>query len=60
MKLNEIIEFLNNKIPQDLALSNDKVGLMGKYDLTQEITSIKIFMDLHPQDGLPCTKRINK
>ena len=50
MKLNEIIEFLNNKIPQDLALSNDKVGLMGKYDLTQEITSIKIFMDLHPQD----------
>ena len=50
MKLNEIIEFLNNKIPQDLALSNDKVGLMEKYDLTQEITSIKIFMDLHPQD----------
>ena len=50
MKLNEIIEFLNNKIPQDLALSSDKVGLMGKYDLTEEITSIKIVMDLYPQD----------
>ncbi len=46
MKLNEIIEFLNKEIPQDLALSNDNVGLMGSYDLTQEITSIKIFMDL--------------
>lgn len=50
MKLNEIIDFLNNKIPQDLALSNDNIGLMGSYDLTQEITSIKIFMDLYPQD----------
>lgn len=50
MKLNEIIDFLDNEIPQDLALSNDNVGLMGSYDLTQEITSIKIFMDLYPQD----------
>lgn len=50
MKLNEIIGFLNDKIPQDLALSSDKVGLMGDYDLTQEITSIKIYMDLYPQD----------
>ena len=50
MKLNEIINFLDNEIPQDLALSNDNVGLMGSYDLTQEITSIKIFMDLYPQD----------
>ena len=50
MKLNEIIKFLNDKIPQDLALDGDKVGLMGNYDLTQEITSIKIFMDLNPKD----------
>ena len=50
MNLNEIIEFLNKEVPQDLALSNDNIGLMGSYDLTQEITSIKIFMDLHPQD----------
>lgn len=50
MKLKEIIDFLNNEIPQDLALINDNVGLMGSYDLTQEITSIKIFMDLYPQD----------
>ena len=50
MKLSKIIEFLNKEIPQDLALSNDNVGLMGSYDLTQEITSIKIFMDLFPQD----------
>ena len=50
MKLIKIIKFLNDKIPQDLALSSDKVGLMGNYDLEQEITSIKIFMDLHPKD----------
>lgn len=50
MKLKDIIKFLNDKIPEDLALSSDNVGLMGNYDLTQEITTIKIFMDLHPQD----------
>ena len=50
MKLNEIIEFLNDKIPQKLALTSDKIGLMGNYDLKQDITSIKIFMDLYPQD----------
>ena len=50
MKLNEIIDFLNERIPQNLALSSDKVGLMGNYDLKQAINSIKIFMDLHPQD----------
>lgn len=50
MKLSEIIEFLNKEVPQDLALSNDNVGLMGNYDLTLEITSIKIFMDICPQD----------
>lgn len=50
MKLSEIIEFLNKEIPQNLALSNDNVGLMGNYDLTIDITSIKIFMDICLQD----------
>ena len=50
MKLEDIVKFLNVKIPQDLALSNDSVGLMDDYDLTQEIDSIKILMDLYPKD----------
>lgn len=50
MKLKNIIRYLNEKIPQNLSLNGDNVGLMGEYDLTQEITSIKIFMDLHPED----------
>ena len=50
MKLNEIIEFLDKEIPRDLALSNDNIGLMGDYDLNQEISSIKIIMDLYPED----------
>ena len=50
MKLKDIIKFLNEKIPQNLALSNDKVGLMDDYDLTQKIDSIKILMDLYPKD----------
>ena len=27
MKLNEIIKFLDDEIPRDLALSNDNIGL---------------------------------
>lgn len=49
MKLKEIIEFLEEKIPNALALNFDNVGLMGKYDLNSEIKSIKILMDLWPQ-----------
>ena len=52
MKLNDIIEFLNEKIPEDLALAGDNVGLMGDYDLTQEINEIKILMDLYPKDDV--------
>ena len=52
MKLNDIIEFLNEKIPEDLALDSDNVGLMGDYDLTQEINEIKILMDLYPKDDV--------
>lgn len=50
MKLKEIISFINQRIPEDLALKHDNVGLNGEYDLNQEITSIKIFMDLLPDD----------
>lgn len=52
MKLNDIIEFLNKKIPEDLALDGDNVGLMGDYDLTLDINEIKILMDLYPEDDV--------
>lgn len=52
MKLEDIIEFLNMKIPPHLAIDSDNIGLMGDYDLSQDINSIKIFMDLYPKyDG---------
>lgn len=50
MKLKETIEFLNEKIPESMALDFDNVGLMGEYDLDLNIESIKIFMDLWPED----------
>ena len=50
MKLNDIITFLDEKIPQELAFDSDNVGLMGDYDLNSEIDSIKILMDLLPDD----------
>ncbi len=50
MKLKQIIEFLDEKIPENIALDFDNVGLMGKYDLNLDIDSIKIFMDLWPED----------
>ena len=49
MKLEEIIEFLDEKIPESLALQSDEVGLKKDYDLKQDITSIKIYMDLIPE-----------
>ena len=49
MKLKEIIDFLDEKVPNELALDFDNVGLMGDYDLNRDIGSIKIFMDLWPQ-----------
>ena len=52
MKLKEIIKFLNEEIPQNLALSNDEIGLMGDYDLNGEISYIKIIMDLYPKDDV--------
>ena len=49
MKLKKIIAFLEEKIPVNLALEFDKVGLMGNYNLDSDINSIKIFMDLLPE-----------
>lgn len=49
MKLEEIIGFLDEKVPNELALEFDNVGLMGEYDLNSDIRSIKIFMDLWPE-----------
>ena len=50
MKLKEIIDFLDEKIPKELALDFDNIGFKKEYNLEQEIYSIKIFMDLLPQD----------
>ena len=56
MKLKNIIDFLEDKIPSNLALDFDNVGLMGEYDLDLEISSIEIFMDLMPEyDNSPNT-----
>lgn len=49
MKLKEITDFLNEKIPEKLALDNDDVGFKKKYDLNQEIDYVKIYMDLYPE-----------
>ena len=49
MKLEEIIKYMDGKIPENMALDSDNVGLMDEYDLNLEINSVKIFMDLIPQ-----------
>lgn len=50
MKLKDIIIFIDEKIPEDLALDFDDVGFMGEYELNSDINNIKIFMDLLPED----------
>ena len=50
MKLKEIIEYLDEKIPESLALATDEVGFKKDYDLSQNISSIKIYMDFLPED----------
>ena len=50
MKLKEIIEFIDEKIPPSLALKTDDVGFKKDYDLDQDIASVKIYMDLQPED----------
>lgn len=49
MKLREIIEFIDEKIPKSLALSSDEIGFKKDYDMNQSIDSIKIYMDLLPE-----------
>ena len=50
MKLKEIVDFLDEKIPEELALEFDNVGLASDYDLNSDIASIKIIMDLWKSD----------
>lgn len=50
MKLGEIIEFIDEKIPKSLALDTDEVGFKSDYDLSHDITSIKVYMDLLEED----------
>ena len=50
MKLSEIIDFLDERIPKSLALEGDEIGFKTDYDLSQNIESIKIYMDLLPED----------
>ncbi len=50
MKLKDIIKFLEKEIPKELALQTDRIGLQGQYDLDIEVDSIKIYMDLYPED----------
>ena len=47
MKLN-----IEKKIPKTLALDSDEVGFKREYDLEQDITSIKIYMDLLPENDV--------
>ena len=54
MKLKEIIEFLDEKIPPSLALDRGEVGFKGDYDLNEDINSIIVYMDLLPEDDLNC------
>lgn len=54
MKLKEIIEFLDEKIPKSLALESDEIGFKKDYDLEQDITLIKLYMDLLPQNDVDC------
>ena len=54
MKLKEIIDFIDERIPKSLALKKDEVGFRKYYDLDQDITSIKFYMDLLPEDDCEC------
>lgn len=52
MRLKEIIDFIDRKIPPSLALKSDEVGFKKYYDLDEDITSIKVYMDFLPEDDL--------
>ena len=59
MKLKEIIEFIDKNIPKNLALENDEIGFKKEYNLNQDISSIKIFMDLYPEFDTQKNKYFN-
>ena len=59
MKLKEIIEFIDKNIPKNLALENDEIGFKKEYNLNQDISSIKIFMDLYPEFDTQKTNTLN-
>lgn len=50
MKLIDIVDLIEEKIPNDLAVENDFIGLANDYDLNQNIENIYIIMDLYPKD----------
>lgn len=50
MILKEIIDFIDSKVPPESALDFDNVGFSADYDLNQEIDSVKILMDLYPEN----------
>lgn len=50
MILKEIIDVIDKKIPKSLALEFDEIGFKKKYDLNQDISTVKIYMDLLPED----------
>lgn len=50
MKLSNIVELIEQRIPKDLALENDFIGLMDNYDLNQDIKDVYIIMDIYPKD----------
>ena len=54
MILSEIIDFIDEKIPKSLALEADEVGFRKEYDLSQNIESVRIYMDLLPEDDIDC------
>ena len=49
MILKDIIDFIDKKIPPELALDFDNIGFTGEYDLNKDISKIKIYMDLLPE-----------
>lgn len=58
MILSEIIDFLDERIPKSLALEGDEIGFKKDCDLSQDIESVKIYMDLLPEDDIDSEKTL--
>jgi dinuclear metal center YbgI/SA1388 family protein len=50
MKLNDVLKVIDKKIPEKLALKEDKVGYFSLHDENIEIKKIKVFMDIFVHD----------